>query len=133
MMGYLYIVCNDETLLLASIKANIYLPSIFNSSHSDFQNLIEVILPLPEPYFQLNTMAKTIAVIGATGTQGGGVVKVLLKSGDWKVRAITRNTSSDKVKALASSGAEVVAANTDDLDSLVKAFEVSELSQEQNT
>jgi nucleoside-diphosphate-sugar epimerase len=78
-------------------------------------------------------MAKTIAVIGATGAQGGGVVTVLLKSGDWKVRAITCNTGSDKAKALASSGAEVVAANADDLDSLVKAFEVSELSPKQNT
>jgi len=77
-------------------------------------------------------MVKTIAVLGATGTQGGGVVKVLLKSGDWKVRAITRNTGSDKAKALASSGAEVVAANTDDIDSLVKAFEVSKLSFRQN-
>lgn len=69
-------------------------------------------------------MAKTIAVLGATGTQGGGVAKALLKSGEWNVRAITRNTSSTAAKALAASGAELVAANADDVDSLVNAFEV---------
>jgi uncharacterized protein YbjT (DUF2867 family) len=36
----------------------------------------------------------TIAVIGATGTQGGGVVRSLIKDGTFAVRAITRNPSS---------------------------------------
>lgn len=70
-------------------------------------------------------MTKTIAVLGATGQQGGGVANVLLKTPGWKVRAITRNPASEKAKALASQGAEVVAANIDDEESLVKAFEVS--------
>jgi uncharacterized protein YbjT (DUF2867 family) len=70
------------------------------------------------------TMTKTIAVLGATGAQGGGVAKALLKTGDWKVRAITRNTSSEAAKALASSDTEIVAANTDDVGSLIKAFKV---------
>ena len=48
-----------------------------------------------------------------------------LKLDGWKVRAITRNVDSEKAKALASQGAEVVSANIDDEDSLVKAFEVS--------
>lgn len=68
-------------------------------------------------------MAPTIAVHGATGMQGGSVVSSLLKS-SWKVRAITRNASSSSAKALVSAGAEVVSANFDDEDSLVKAYEV---------
>ncbi|KAL1638592.1 hypothetical protein SLS58_008805 [Diplodia intermedia] len=70
-------------------------------------------------------MAKTIAVTGATGTQGGSVARVLLESGSWKVRAITRNPNGDAAKALAAQGAEVVAADFNDEGSLVKAFEVS--------
>ena len=69
-------------------------------------------------------MTKVIAITGASGSQGGGVANVLLKTPGWKVRAITRNTSSDKAKDLASRGAEVVQANFDDEDSLAKAFEV---------
>jgi uncharacterized protein YbjT (DUF2867 family) len=68
-------------------------------------------------------MSKIIAVHGATGMQGGSVVKSLLKS-EWKVRAITRNISSDSAKALAAEGVEVVAANFDDEASLAKAYEV---------
>lgn len=85
----------------------------------------------PKPYFDNTTeqvhifsaMAKTIAVTGSTGTQGGAVVRVLLEAG-WKVKAITRNTSSESAKKLASQGAEVVKASYDDEASLVKAFEV---------
>jgi uncharacterized protein YbjT (DUF2867 family) len=68
---------------------------------------------------------KVIAVVGATGAQGGGVVRAILadKSGGFTARAITRNVNSDKAKALAASGAEVVAANVDDEASLRRAFE----------
>lgn len=69
-------------------------------------------------------MTKTIAITGGTGQQGGGVANILLKTPGWKVRIITRNVESDKAKALASQGAEVVSANLDDEASLVKAFEV---------
>jgi len=65
---------------------------------------------------------KTIAVIGATGAQGGGLVRAILSRGDFAARAITRKPDSDKAKALAQSGAEVVAADMDDLASLQKAF-----------
>ncbi|GME52724.1 hypothetical protein VE03_03405 [Neofusicoccum parvum] len=68
-------------------------------------------------------MTKIVAVTGATGTQGGSVANALLESGEWKVRAITRNPSGDAAKALAAKGAEVVRANFDDEASLVKAFE----------
>lgn len=46
---------------------------------------------------------KTIAVVGATGAQGGGLVRAILadRSGEFKARALTRNPKSDKAKALA--------------------------------
>jgi len=67
---------------------------------------------------------KTIAVIGATGAQGGGLARAILsdKSGEFAVRAITRNPGSDKAKALAAQGAEVVKADLDDAASLKQAF-----------
>ena len=67
---------------------------------------------------------KIIAVTGATGAQGGGVVNVLKKTPGWKVRAITRNPESEAAKKLAADGSvEVVRADFDDEASLVKAFE----------
>ncbi|OAA64138.1 NAD(P)-binding domain protein [Akanthomyces lecanii RCEF 1005] len=67
-------------------------------------------------------MSKIIAVHGATGTQGGSVVKALLNS-DWKVIAITRSAVSDAAKALTAAGAEVMTANFEDEASLVTAYE----------
>src|SRR5687768_7101835 len=70
---------------------------------------------------------RIIAVVGATGAQGGGLVRAILndKNGPFTARAITRNPNSDKAKALADAGAEVVAADLDDLKSLKKASEVA--------
>jgi uncharacterized protein YbjT (DUF2867 family) len=67
---------------------------------------------------------KIIAIIGATGAQGGGLVNAILSDerSEFAVRAITRNVDTDKAKALAGRGAEVVAADLDDTASLVKAF-----------
>ena len=67
---------------------------------------------------------KIIAVVGATGAQGGGLVRAILndKSGEFAVRAITRNSNSDKAKELVKLGAEVVTADLDNLESLKKAF-----------
>jgi len=68
---------------------------------------------------------KIIAIVGATGAQGKGLVQAILndKNGGFAVRAITRNANSDKAKELAEWGAEVVVADVDDKASLVKAFE----------
>ncbi len=68
---------------------------------------------------------KTIAVAGATGAQGGGLVRAILSdpSGEFAARALTRNVDSDKAKELARLGAEVVAADLDDQQSLNNAFE----------
>jgi len=67
---------------------------------------------------------KILAVVGATGAQGGGLVRAILsdKRGDFAARAITRDVNSDKAKALAKLGAEVVMANVDDVENLKKAF-----------
>jgi uncharacterized protein YbjT (DUF2867 family) len=67
---------------------------------------------------------KTIAVVGATGAQGGGLVRAILadSAGGFAARALTRNPSSEKAQALAKAGAEVVAADVDDVESLKKAF-----------
>jgi uncharacterized protein YbjT (DUF2867 family) len=68
---------------------------------------------------------KIITVFGATGAQGGGLVEAILadKDGGFVVRAVTRDVNSDKAKALAAKGAEVVQADIDDVESIRKALE----------
>ena len=67
---------------------------------------------------------KIIAVVGATGAQGGGLVRAILadKSGAFAARAITRDPNSEKAKALRAAGAEVVGADLDKPETLAKAF-----------
>ena len=67
---------------------------------------------------------KIIAVAGATGAQGGGLVRAILADpgGGFAVRALTRDPKSEKAVDLARKGAEVVAADVDDVESLKKAF-----------
>ncbi|MBA2626849.1 MAG: NmrA/HSCARG family protein [Gemmatimonadales bacterium] len=71
-------------------------------------------------------MAKkhVIAVMGATGAQGGGLVRAVLadRTGDWSVRAVTRHPDSEKGQALRAAGADVVAGDMDDPKSLERAF-----------
>jgi uncharacterized protein YbjT (DUF2867 family) len=68
---------------------------------------------------------RVIAVVGATGAQGGGLVRAIMSdpAGGFTARAITRDVSSEKAKALAALGAEVVAADIDDEASLARAFQ----------
>ena len=67
---------------------------------------------------------KIIAVVGATGSQGGGLVRAILNDpkGGFGVRAIVRDVNSPKAKELAKLGAEVVPGDVDDVESLKKAF-----------
>jgi uncharacterized protein YbjT (DUF2867 family) len=68
---------------------------------------------------------KIIAVVGATGAQGGGLVRAIQNDPDsgFTARAITRDANSGKAKELAALGAEVVAGDVDDPESLKRAFE----------
>lgn len=68
---------------------------------------------------------KIIAVVGATGAQGGGLVRAILNDpdGGFAARAITRDADSEKARELAALGAEVVEADVDDVESLRRAFD----------
>jgi len=67
---------------------------------------------------------KVIVVTGATGAQGGGLVRAILadRGGPFVARAVTRKPDSEKAKALARLGVEVVAGDADDPPSLERAF-----------
>ena len=68
---------------------------------------------------------KIITVFGATGAQGGGLIRAILadENSEFIVRAVTRDTNSDKAKELAGLGAELVQADVDDPASVNKALE----------
>lgn len=70
------------------------------------------------------TGKKIIVVVGATGAQGGGMARAILNDpdGGFAVRALTRDVSSEKARELAKAGAEVVATDIDDPESLDRAF-----------
>ena len=65
---------------------------------------------------------KIIAVVGATGAQGGGLLRAIQSdpSRSFVARAITRNPASEAACAL---GVETVEANLDDAESLRRAFD----------
>ena len=67
---------------------------------------------------------KIITIFGATGAQGGGLAHAILqdKNSAFAVRAVTRDINSDKAKELAQLGAEVVAADIDDQQSVENAL-----------
>ena len=68
---------------------------------------------------------KIIAVVGATGAQGGGLVRAIIgdPGGGFTARAITRDVNSEQARELARLGAEVVAADIDDEASLASALQ----------
>ena len=70
---------------------------------------------------------KIITIFGATGAQGGGLARAILKDkkSEFAVRAVTRDPNSDKSKELASMGAELVAGDIDNVESLKKALQGS--------
>lgn len=67
---------------------------------------------------------KVIAVVGATGLQGGGLARAILADpyGGFAVRALTRDATSERAQKLSKQGAEVVEANNFVEESLVRAF-----------
>lgn len=79
-------------------------------------------------FFQLKLSVmskKIITVFGATGAQGGGLVRAITSdsNSEFAVRAVTRDPSSDKAKELSALGAEVVAGDLADAASVQKALE----------
>ncbi len=68
---------------------------------------------------------KVIAILGATGAQGGGLARAILNgpAGEFAARVLTRDVDSPKARELAALGAEVVAADVDNPQSLERAFE----------
>ncbi|KAL1847970.1 hypothetical protein Daus18300_013773 [Diaporthe australafricana] len=67
-------------------------------------------------------MSKIVTVIGATGIQGGSVIRALLDNPKYHLRAVTRNTKSDAARAIAARGVEVVEADINNAASLRAAF-----------
>lgn len=65
---------------------------------------------------------RTIAIVGATGTQGFSVARTFSGLPQWHVRALTRNTASEKATELSKLGAELVQADLNDQASLETAF-----------
>src|SRR6478752_9201288 len=68
------------------------------------------------------TQKLAVVVAGATGKQGGAVVKNLLQRGH-EVRAVTRNTDSAKAREIANAGVTLLRASLEDSAALTKALE----------
>ncbi|KAF3929975.1 hypothetical protein AA313_de0207301 [Arthrobotrys entomopaga] len=70
--------------------------------------------------------AKIFTIFGSTGNQGSSIIKYVQNhpflSKEYRLRGVTRNTSSDKAKALAVSGVEMVSGDMEDYDSVYKAI-----------
>ncbi|WP_333752376.1 NmrA family NAD(P)-binding protein [Streptomyces sp. IBSBF 2394] len=66
------------------------------------------------------TSSAPVLVTGATGRQGGATARALLASGV-PVRALVRDPSAERAAAIAGLGAELVAGDLDDRDSVVRA------------
>ncbi|KAJ2782061.1 hypothetical protein GGI15_003036, partial [Coemansia interrupta] len=69
-------------------------------------------------------MTQLVAVVGATGLQGGSVVKALYAEGKYRIRALTRNPEGSSAKSLEQKypGIEIVRADLDSFESLQQAF-----------
>ncbi len=63
---------------------------------------------------------KTMLVTGATGRQGGAVVRHMLPKG-WKLRALTRNPKSHEAQSLARQGVELIQGDLEDAASVARA------------
>jgi uncharacterized protein YbjT (DUF2867 family) len=74
-------------------------------------------------------MSKILTVFGATGNQGGSVIKSVLAhpslSSTYKIRAVTRDASKPASQSLANKGCELVVADMSDESSISKAIQGS--------
>ena len=69
----------------------------------------------------MNNTDRTVLVTGATGRQGGSVIRHMLAKG-WKLRALTRKPDSAASRELAGGGIEVVAGNMEEANTLGPAL-----------
>jgi hypothetical protein len=115
-LRYLYSPVGSQVIALGS--------HAFLLQTSPLLNIVnDLVLPL---LLQLTaSMSKLLVVVGATGGQGGSVLKAMREHSrhSFKIRGITRNTNSGKAKALSAQGIEMVAADLNDESSLVQAFQ----------
>lgn len=72
-------------------------------------------------------MPKLIVIIGITGNQGGSVANVFLNDSQWRIRGLTRDTTSTASKELTDKGVEMVQADLHDPSTLVLAFKGANL------
>eukprot|EP01122_Echinamoeba_exundans_P015357 TRINITY_DN7254_c0_g1_i1.p1 TRINITY_DN7254_c0_g1~~TRINITY_DN7254_c0_g1_i1.p1 ORF type:complete len:350 (+),score=96.19 TRINITY_DN7254_c0_g1_i1:767-1816(+) len=77
----------------------------------------------PQTFNAMSDQKKRIIVLGATGNQGGAVVRALKAYPEFKIVAVTRDTNSSAAKRFVADGVDVVSANMDDMKSLMDAFE----------
>ena len=63
---------------------------------------------------------KTVLVTGATGRQGGAVIRHMLRN-EWKLRALTRNPNAPPAQELTRQGVEVMRGDLEDPASLERA------------
>src|SRR5262245_34163941 len=68
----------------------------------------------------MRVAGKIVLVTGATGRQGGAVIRHMLAAG-WTLRAMTRHIGNDTAAHLARQGVEVVQGDFDDVASLERA------------
>jgi hypothetical protein len=99
----------------------------FNSIRYNQTKSISALTPLPHQ--TTTTMSKIFTIFGATGNQGGSVLRAVLAhptlSKTYKLRAVTRDVNKPSSTALAAKGVEVVAADMNDASSIKKAVEGS--------
>lgn len=67
-------------------------------------------------------MGKLLVIVGATGGQGGSVLRALLADPEWSIRGVTRDLGGAQAKELTSQGVEMVAGDLNDFDSVKAAF-----------
>lgn len=72
-------------------------------------------------------MTKLVVIIGITGNQGGSVAHAFLKDPNWRIRGLTRDTSSQASQALSAQGIEMIQANLHDPGSLEGVFKGANL------
>jgi len=78
-----------------------------------------------------NSTAPLVVVVGATGHQGGSVAaKLASSSREYRVRALTRDSTKAAARALADRGIDVVQVNIwpDNADAVRKAFEGADIA-----